>query len=638
MTATRRSALMATSVDPTGPQNPAIEPRTMTPPKSSGKPEGRILHFLRTDVPAAAMRQVGNRVLRQSLRQAPITVVLLGLATVVSVATTVLIPRALGAAIDAAGGRGNLPHVLVQLAILFAASTTATALDDLTSFYWGSHVTAWLRHRLLARALALGVAGQRRFPAGDLLTRLTENTSSPASFLPILASAITSLLTTIGAVVALMLIDARLGITFLLSAIPLAALFRRFVSQASRPFLRYQQLLAEVMTRLLDAHRGIRTIRASGTIARDIGRILLPVPELHSTGRQTWAVQRQVSWQLSLIGTLVHLFVLAVAGFVLAAGGITAGQLVAAASYVALALGSIGLFDTLIAFLTTQVGAGRVGEVLDAMPSIRPPLHPVALPAGPGRVDMRNVSVGGEQQAVLHRLNLSVPSGTNVAIVGGSGTGKTVLTSLIGRLLDPDEGEVLLDGVPVSRLDLEVLRKTVTYAFERPALLGATVHDTIAYARPDASRAEVAAAAKVAQADGFIRSLPQGYDTPIAEVPLSGGELQRLGLARAVLVNARVVVLDDATSSLDTATEVKVAEALAEVLADRTSVVVAHRAATAGRADLVAWLDAGQIRALAPHHVLWSDPSYRAVFGVEEPATAGSGYQKTEIPGVAVEP
>jgi ATP-binding cassette subfamily B protein len=595
---------------------------------SSGEPASRIPHFLGTDVPTTAPRRVGNRVLRQSAGQAPVMVVLLGMVTLIGIVTTVLAPRALGAAIDAAGGRADLSHALVWLAAVFAVATAATALEDVISSYWGSHVTAWLRHRLLGRALALGIPGQRRFPAGDLLSRLTENAASPASFLPLLISALASLLTTVGAVVALMLIDLRLGITFLIGVAPAVALLRRFVTQAGQPFLRYQQLLAAIITRLLDAHQGIRTIRVSGTIERDIDRILLPLPELHHTGRQVWAVQRQVSWQLSLLSPVLQMLVLSVGGFVLATGGITAGQLVAAASYVSLALGSLGLFDALVALVTCQVGAGRVGEVLDTMPTIPPPVRPVAIPPGPGQIELRDVSVRMEQRAVLDHLDLSVPSGTSVALVGGSGTGKTVLTSLIGRLLDPDEGEVLLDGVPVSHLELAALRRTVTYAFERPALLGVTVHDMIAYSRPEASRAEVAAAAAVAQADRFIRSLPEGYDTPLARAPMSGGELQRLGLARAVVADARVIVLDDATSSLDTATEMKVAHALERVLTGRTSVVVAHRAATAGRADLVAWLDAGRIRACAPHHVLWSDPSYRAVFG------GGP----TAVPGVAIQP
>ncbi|HKR50869.1 MAG TPA: ABC transporter ATP-binding protein [Pseudonocardiaceae bacterium] len=609
----------------------------MTPSDFSGEPASRILRFLGTEIPAAALRAAGMRVLRQSASQARGMVVLLAVVTLVGVVTTVLTPSALGAAIDAAGNRADLSHALVWLAVVFAVATAVNVLEDLIGSYWGSQVTAWLRHRLIGRALVLGIPGQRRFPAGDLLSRLTENAASPASFFPLLISAFATSLTTIGAVVALILIDFRLGVIFLIGVIPAVALFRRFVTQAGQPFLRYQQLLAAIITRLLDAHRGIRTIRASGTIERDVGRILLPMPELHHTGRQVWAVQRQVSWQLSLLGPMLQVLVLSVGGFVLAAGGITAGQLVAAASYVGLALGSVGLFDILVALLTCQVGAGRVGEVLDTTPSIPPPLRPIPVPPGPGQVELRDVSVRMEQRAILDHLDLSIPSGTSVAIVGGSGAGKTVLTSLIGRLLDPDEGEVLLNGVPVAQLDLAALRRTVTYAFERPALLGATIHDMIAYARPEASRAEVAAAAAVAQADRFIRSLPEGYDTPLARAPMSGGELQRLGLARAVLADARVIVLDDATSSLDTATEVKVAEALERVLVGRTCVVVAHRAATADRADLVAWLDAGRIRALAPHHVLWSDPSYRAVFVAEEKTMARDGDGPTAVPDVAAQ-
>ncbi|MGH4000491.1 MAG: ATP-binding cassette domain-containing protein, partial [Pseudonocardiaceae bacterium] len=400
--------------------------------------------------------------------------------------------------------------------------------------------------------------------------------------------------------------------------VPLAiALVRLFVAKASDPFVRYQELLAAIITRLLDALQGARTIRASGTSQQEIDRIRQPLPELHGTGRQIWLVQGEASWRLALLAPMLQVLVLSVGGLALTNGDITAGQLVAAAAYAGMALSALGLLDALISLLSIQVGAGRVGEVLEAQPAVSPPVVAVPAPPGPGRLELRGVSVRIGQRTILDRLDLSVRAGTSVAVVGRSGTGKSVLVSLIGRLLDPDEGQVLLDWIPVSQVELAALRRAVTYAFERPALLGATVHDMIAYAQPGASRADVAAAATIAQADRFIRLLPEGYDTPLARAPMSGGELQRLGLARAVLVNAQVVVLDDAMSSLDTATEVKVAHALERVLVGRTSLVVAHRAATAARADVVAWLDAGRIRALAPHLVLWSDPDYRAVFGAD---------------------
>jgi ATP-binding cassette subfamily B protein len=585
----------------------------------------RLARFVGLHLPVGELRAAGSRVLRQTAGESPVMVVVLGVVTLVGIGTTVLFPAVLAAAIDAASSGRDLPGAMVQLAVVLAVATATDALGGLLKSYYGIQVTARLRHRLLRRVLALGVPSQQRFPAGDLLSRLAGNAAVPANFIPLLLSAGSVLLIAAGSVVGLVLIDLRLAGAFLLG-VPVAIMAgRAFLAKAGEPFLRYQQLQAAVIARLLDAHRGIRTIRASGTVNQEIRRILEPLPELHDAGWQTWAAQRLVSWQLSLLAPMLQVLVLAVGGFVLTAGGITPGQLVAAASYVGLALGSIGLFEVLVALLSCQIGAGRVGEVLETELAVPPPLTPVAIPPGRGQLELRDVSVRMGERMVLDHLDLSVPAGTSVAVVGRSGTGKSTLVSLVGRLLDPDQGEVLLDGVPVSQVDLGQLRQAVTYAFERPALLGSCVHDMIAYARPTASRAEVEAAARAAQADRFIRLLPEGYDTPLAQAPMSGGELQRLGLARAVLTRARVIVLDDATSSLDTATEVKVAEALERVLAGRTSLVVAHRAATAARANLVAWLDAGRIRALAPHAALWAHPSYRAVFAADSNTSTSNG-------------
>jgi ATP-binding cassette subfamily B protein len=192
-----------------------------------------------------------------------------------------------------------------------------------------------------------------------------------------------------------------------------------------------------------------------------------------------------------------------------------------------------------------------------------------------------------------------------VAVVGRSGGGKSLLAALAGRLADPDGGQILLDGVPLASLERGELRNAVGYAFARPALFGATIAEAIG---GDAERA-----ARSACADPFIRRLPLGYGTPPSEAPMSGGELQRLGLARAFAHPGRVLVLDDATSSLDTVTEVQVGDVLTRD--GRTRLIIAHRVGTAARADLVAWLDGGRVRACAPHHELWPDPDYREVFG-----------------------
>ncbi|GGQ44418.1 ATP-binding cassette subfamily B protein [Actinomadura coerulea] len=563
---------------------------------------------------SAALRADGRRLLRGAMARFRPSMGVLVLLTAVRVAATLATPVMLARAVDAARAQQDAGAAAAWLALVLAAAAAATTGEDVLGSYCGSGITAWLRHRLLGHVLALGPEGRRRFPAGDVLSRLTESASGPAAFPVLLLSAAATLATTVGALAGLALIDWWLAAAFAAGVPPLLVALRVFVVRATDPFARYQACQAAIATRLLDARQGIRTIRASGTAAAEVRRILAPLPGLGRAGRETWAVQGRVSRRLALLAPLTQVLVVGVAGVRLAAGEITTGQLVGALSYAAMAAASASVFDTVVALLNCQVGAGRIDEILSAVPAVRPPARPVRLPDGPGELRLRGVTVRLGGRAVLDRLDLDVPPGTTVAVVGTSGTGKSVLMSTVGRLLDPDEGVVELDGVPVTAVPLAELRRAIAYAFERPALLGATVRETIAYARPGATRAEVHRAARDAVADAFIRALPSGYDTPLDRAPLSGGELQRLGLARAALADARIVLLDDATSSLDTATEMKVTQALRQILVGRTSLVVARRPATAARADLVAWLDAGRVRALAPHAELWADPAYRAVF------------------------
>jgi ATP-binding cassette subfamily B protein len=225
---------------------------------------------------------------------------------------------------------------------------------------------------------------------------------------------------------------------------------------------------------------------------------------------------------------------------------------------------------------------------------------------------------------VINGLDLVIPAGATVAIVGRSGAGKSLLAGVVGRLVDPEQGEVLLDGVSLVDLSHEQLRSAVGFAFERPALVGDTIEDVISFGSRSCTKATIRQAAATARADTFIERLPQGYSTELAVTPLSGGELQRLGLARAFAHPYRVLILDDATSSLDAVTERQVGAVLTSANSGQTRLIVAHRAATAARTDLVAWLDGGAVRSLRPHHELWRDPDYRALFGTDTSSTASS--------------
>jgi ATP-binding cassette subfamily B protein len=227
-----------------------------------------------------------------------------------------------------------------------------------------------------------------------------------------------------------------------------------------------------------------------------------------------------------------------------------------------------------------------------------------------------------------------VPAGALVAVVGRSGSGKSLLAALVGRLVDPDEGDVLLDGVPLREIDRGELRRAVGYGFARPALFGETVADAIAFGVDAPPAEQLEEAARAARADGFIRLLPDGYATPLAQAPMSGGETQRVGLARTFAHAGRVVVLDDVAASLDTVTEHHISGVLTGALGDRTRLVVAHRASTVAQMDAVIWLDRGGVRAMAPHRELWQNPEYRGLFEPDEPSTPVS-QKDTAITAVA---
>lgn len=539
------------------------------------------------------------------------------LGSVVGAATGLLLPMSLAAATDAVLGRHDTTAAFARLGLVLIISVSAQMLAG----YGGSMCviagTAWVRRHLLRHVFALGVRGSGRFAVGDLTSRLLGDTAHVAQVLPSVMAVVISAGTSIGGVVALWLIDPWLGLTFLLVLPPALFVFRRFMIHSTDLHTRYQRLLAAIAVRLSDALTGVRTIRAAGTAGIEADRVLGPLPELAETGMATWRLQRRTVWQGLLLAPLMEALVIAVAGLGVATGRLTPGSLVAATGYVAIAVGFIGQIDSLMALASVRAGALRVVEVL-SQPVQPTPLTPRPIPAGAGELEFRGVTVTVDGRVVLDRIDLHVPAGTSVALVGRSGTGKSTLAALAGRLADPDEGTVAIDGVDVTDLDPLDLGGMLGYAFERPTLLGDTVADAIGYGSATASREDVVHAATAVRADTFIRRLPAGYDSPLADTPLSGGEAQRLGLARAVVHQPRILVLDDATSSLDTATEAQVSATLTELFDGRTRLLVAHRATTAARADLVAWLDEGRVRALAPHAQLWREPDYRAVFGALE--------------------
>ncbi|MFD3519056.1 ABC transporter transmembrane domain-containing protein [Streptomyces sp. NPDC058653] len=545
------------------------------------------------------------------------------LCSAASAAASLALPAVLGRTLDLLLERS--PEADAWLLACAAVIAAEVLLDALVALFGGTtsaRSAAWLRTRGVHHLLSAWPGHAARFPPGDVAVRLTAN-ATEASTAPVSAATLgASLLTPAGAVVTLFLIDPWTALGFLAGLPLLLLLLRAFARGSSDSVAKYQRVQADIATRLVEALAGARTIAAAGTEARDRDRVLTPLPELAAQGRRMWRIHGAAVARSGVLMPLLTTVVLAVGGIRLASGDLSVGELLAAARYAALAAGVGTAAGLLGALIRSRAAARRTAELM-GLPAMTYGTRSLP-PGGLGALDLRGVTVTREGRRVLDGVDLTIPAGASVAVVGRSGAGKSTLAAVAGRLTEPDQGVVLLDGVPLGAVPHHELRREVGYAFERPVLFGATLAEALAGRAPVAEE-RVRAAARAASADAFVMLLPRGYATAPDAAPLSGGELQRLGLARAFARAGRLLVLDDATSSLDTVTEHQVERALAGDVCPGTRLVVAHRLSSAARSDLVIWLENGRVRATGPHEELWGSDDYRALFAApSEPSRPGA--------------
>jgi ATP-binding cassette subfamily B protein len=578
----------------------------------------------RADSAERRLHRAADRLLLRMARHGAHWTALLAITSITGAVADTLLPATAGHTVDvvlrSASAQGPAPgapdRVGYWLAGCIALILVIVACGALGPFAAGMSTaagTAWLRGRLAGHVFACGLRLPDRFPAGDLVSRMIGGAAVAGSAPSSGIQAVAAVITPAGSIIALALIDPWLAVAFAAGLPALAIVLRAFVRDASGITANYQRAQGAITARLLDALAGARTIAAAGTSDQEAARVLVPLADVRVHGQAFWRIQARIAAQGSVIVPLLQVVVLGVAGFELAAYRISPGELLAASQYAVLGAGVGASIGRLGQLAQARAGARRMAEPL-AEPAIAQGTG--SLPPGPGRLELRGVTVRSGGELVLDGVDVCVPGGAVVAVVGRSGAGKSLLAAVAGRLLDPDTGEVTLDGVPVASVGRAALRRAVVYAFDRPALFGGTPREAIAFGVSRPSTAQILAATRDAAASEFLRRLPAGLDTPTAQAPMSGGEIQRIGLARAFAHadQARLLILDDAMSSLDTVTEMRVSQALTSHLGGRTCLIIAHRAATAARADLVAWLDRGKLRALGPHHELWADPGYRSVF------------------------
>lgn len=538
---------------------------------------------------------------------------------VVSLATPALAAVAVDQAVE-----GRLGWGFWGLAAAMAVGALIGAASPLASVRFGVVIGRRLVQRSIAKALDMGLPGRRPFNDGELLYRAGSLAPGLPTYPTVMLRVGTGLAVVLGSLAALVVIDWRFVVVWLACVGLLTLLAQRLIAVLSASQSDYDTLNGRMVNAYADALGGRRTIRASGTLDREVERVTESLPALVATAR---TLMRSLARGAVTIASADHAVLVATVAagvWLLATGDLTAGALLAAVRYAQLAYSNVAsVFDNgwfHIAMIRAQ--AAKVMELLASPPAVAPTQEAghssESATRGASDVTFREVSVRGDEEYIVRDVHLHIPSGATVAIVGESGVGKTTLGALVGRLLDPDIGEVCINDASVAAWPSDELARTVAYAFETPTLLGDTVGDAIALGR-EVDDEQVRAAAQSVEADAFIQRLPLGYQTPLHDAPLSGGELQRLGLARAALGDAPILVLDDALSSLDVATAARVFAALRAVGTGRTTIVIAHRASTAAAADAVAWLVDGRLRQFAPHAELWKDPAYRAAF-----AAAGS--------------
>jgi ABC-type multidrug transport system fused ATPase/permease subunit len=394
-----------------------------------------------------------------------------------------------------------------------------------------------------------------------------------------------------------------------LAPVPFVVLSAMRYNRRSRPAVQeISQRLAELTAEVEESISGVRIVKAFAREEHMLGRFRRSVLRVFDQNIYSTRLQAFYSPLLGFLPSLGLAVVLLVGGREVINGGLSLGDFAAFYTYLIMLTGPMRMLGVSLGMAQRAVASGnRVFEILDREPRIESAPDAPPLPDGPGAVELRDVSLAYNGGApALEDAELKVSAGQTVALVGPSGSGKTSLVALLARLYDPTRGSVLVDGADLRTVDVRSLRSQIAFVADDSFLFSASVAENIAYAHPEATQEEIETAARRAQAHGFIESLSDGYTTLVGErgLTLSGGQRQRIAIARALLADPRILILDDATSSVDARTEAAIKRGLREVMAGRTTFIVAHRMSTISLADEIVVMDAGTIVDRGSHEEL----------------------------------
>lgn len=572
--------------------------------------------------------QVWKRVMRylQPYRR---WVILAAFGVLVGNALAIAIPRILGAVIDIGIERGEANFMLLAGLLIIGLGVVRGVMGFFARYYGErlSHYIAYdVRNEVYDKVLNLPYTYHDNANVGTIVTRAISDVDEMQRYYAFgLMDGLNTAVLVIGISIVMFASSPLLTVVTLLPMLPLAFMSRNFADAVAPRWKLVMERMQTLSNHLQENALGAEVVRAFAREPYEIERFGTENEQLYHEQLdfiRQWANFLPSSAFIVASSTAV---VLMVGGIMeqRGIGGVTVGLVVSFNAYVLLMAQPMRFLGFVILRTTQSIASSRrVFEILDAEETLVNREHAQVVEEMRGRVHFEDVTFAyeGTKQPALRHIELIAEPGQVTAVLGTTGSGKSTLVNLIPRFYDVQSGHVCVDGVDVRELDLHSLRKHIGIVSQNSILFAATVHENIAYGKPDATRADVIEAAKAASAHDFIMSFPEGYDTLVGErgITVSGGQRQRLAIARALLVRPAILILDDATSSVDTQTEFKIQQALEGLMRDRTTFVIAQRLSTTIDADQILWLEDGEIVERGTHtELLALNGRYKALYDVQ---------------------
>ncbi len=530
-------------------------------------------------------------------------------AVFVVVVCSVVVPRFQSIAIDAIAARefGDLPGILLCMLGIYAVSCICTFFQNILSAGLSQRIVLKMRTELFDKIINLPIRYIDNHPHGDIMSRMTNDVENISQIISqSMGPMVSGVLMIIGTVIMMMSLSPRLAVLSCLTVI-LTISITKLLSKLMRKFyLKRQQLLGELNAEVEEMITGYKTVTAYNHKELAAEKFAETSDDLTSTGILAEIIGSSMGPCMNVINNTGFVIIAAFGGYFAIKGYISIGVISAFIVYAKQFGRPVDELAQIYGQIQSAVaGAERVFEIMDEVCEDKSGSH--NMDGAKGVIEFKNVNFSYyEGKPVLKNFSLKVNAGQKVALVGATGSGKTTVVNLLMRFYDIDSGKILIDGVNIKDIELDELRKNTAIVLQDTSLFCDTVRNNLKYSNPDATDEEMIRAAKISNCHNMIENMPQGYDTVISRSGqnISQGQCQLLSIGRAFLANPKILILDEATSSVDTRTEKNIQDAMVSIMKDRTSLIIAHRLSTIQDADIIVVLHNGRISEMGNHREL----------------------------------